>query len=139
MKKRFAELTRTGSPGSDNRVDTKLLQVMTDEVHITGDLTGSSTAGIENRGKSIVKFGRLLLLEMFVKNVLNYCVFFLLSDPVKNGKLSELGIQIEKERSKQASLIETNKKPKKPKKTTSEGSPSEQEAYVPSPSSSSTC
>ena len=51
MKKKYAELSRTGNPGPDNRVDEKIMQVMTDEVHIMGDTTGSSTSGIEVRGK----------------------------------------------------------------------------------------
>ena len=50
MKKRYAELSRTGSAGPANRVEEKIMQVMIDEVDIMGDTTGSSTKGIEVRG-----------------------------------------------------------------------------------------
>ena len=53
--------------------------------------------------------------------------------------MAELGIEIDKEKSKQSTLAENNKKGKKSKKTNNEGtSPPETEAYVPTTSASRT-
>ena len=52
MKRRFEEMTRTGSKGPSTPLEDKLFHAMSDEVDIMGDQSGSSTAGIESRGKN---------------------------------------------------------------------------------------
>ena len=51
MKNSFVELSQTGSAGPASTLEQKIMQVMSEEVHIYGDITGSSVAGIEERGK----------------------------------------------------------------------------------------
>ena len=53
MKKRFNQLTQTGSAGNMSRVDRRILQVMIEEADIVGDTIGSSSAGIQVKGKFI--------------------------------------------------------------------------------------
>ena len=53
MKRRYAELSRTGSAGPANELDERIMKAMVDEVDILGDTTGSSVAGIETRGKYV--------------------------------------------------------------------------------------
>ena len=42
MKRRYQELSRTGSAGTDNDVDQKIMRVMVNDVHIMGDEIGTS-------------------------------------------------------------------------------------------------
>ena len=51
MRRRFIELTRTGSAGPANELEQRIMECMVNEVDIFGDTTGSSTKGIETRGK----------------------------------------------------------------------------------------
>ena len=74
MKKKYAELSRTGNPGRNNRVDEKIMQVMTDEVHIMGDTTDSSTSGIEVRGKYQ---SRKIFLQVSMSNLAHRWVWVL--------------------------------------------------------------
>ena len=51
MKRRFEEMTKTGSSGPSNPLEEKLFKAMVDEADILGDTTSSSTVGIEVRGE----------------------------------------------------------------------------------------
>ena len=56
MKRRYAELTRTGSRGPLNKIEEMIKKVMVDEVDTVGDTVGSSgQSGFEVRGENIFR------------------------------------------------------------------------------------